>query len=459
MGLFNLEKRKQNKLNAKRFEALQKVRAGNLENLKEYGHDKEIVLEAIQNSKENIASEIALFLQNGDEDVVCALLDRGWGKTWDCYDEKIQNNPQILEKYLNQGGTLNKESINETLFLNHKSLALLSFKIPQIEEELRKSIVEKFNDDFDVALEGVRFSGEYICLLNEELRNQYGILTSAIKTYPEAIFLVDKTWVSDVRVVKNLLKGILGKLQTDATYPLKRIVEVLAFIGNYAKDPEILQLKKEIITQMIKKQPGNIVFFGIEIQNDPEMLMLFLNQGGNYQNLSLLKEETLNHNPNLALEFVKRGGKDIFEGLDSSLQNNFQIASAAVQMDKSCVGLITDKRVLMNLLKKDRSLQQFIKPELFNEVDALLFENEKADFDAEIEENRSLQQKQQEELETLRNMVINEQVAQERRKELEYQKEVIAKQQAEIAALKEMLNRLINQPEQKDLGKENGMMM
>ena len=81
MGLFNLEKKKQEKLKAQRDKALQEVKAGNLENLKKYGHDKEIVLEAIQNSKENITSEIALFLQNGDEDVVCALLDRGWGKT------------------------------------------------------------------------------------------------------------------------------------------------------------------------------------------------------------------------------------------------------------------------------------------------------------------------------------------------------------------------------------------
>ncbi len=460
MGLFNLEKKKQEKLKAQRDKALQEVKAGNLENLKKYGHDKEIVLEAIQNSKENITSEIALFLQNGDEDVVCALLDRGWGKTWDCYDEKIQNNPQILEKYLKQGGTLNKETIketiNESLFLNHKSLALLSFKIPQIEEELRRRIVEAFNDDFDVALEGVGFSGEYICLLNEKLRNQYGILASAVKTYPDAIFLVDKTWVSDVRVVKNLLKGILGKLQTDRTYLLKRAVEVLAFIGNYAKDPEIIQLKKEITIQMITMQPDSIVFFGNDIQNNPEMLMLFLNQGGNYKNLSLLKKETLNYNPNLALEFVKRGGKDIFEDLDPSLRNNFQIASVAIQLDKSCARFITDKMVLMNLLKQDHSLQQFIEPELFNEVDALLFENEKADFDEEIQKNDLIQEKQKEELEKLKTMVANEQAARERRQELEAQKETIAKQQAEIAALKEMLNSLMNPPEQKDAEKESG---
>ena len=112
--------------------------------------------------------------------------------------------------------------------------------------------------------------------------------------------------------------------------------------------------------------------------------------------------------------------------------------------------------VLMNLLKQDHSLQQFIEPELFNEVDALLFENEKADFDEEIQKNDLIQEKQKEELEKLKTMVANEQAARERRQELEAQKETIAKQQAEIAALKEMLNSLMNPPEQKDSEKESG---
>lgn len=451
MGLFNLfnikkakiKKTKEDKLEEKRQEVLQKVKNGDMSGLKDYGHDKEIVLEAIQNSQENIVSDIALFLQNGDEDVVTALLNRGWGKDWAYYDEEIQNNPRILEIYLSHGGSLENAQINENLFLNDKALALLSFKIPKITEDLRKRIVERFNDDFDVALEGMIDSGKYFFLLNDALKNQYGIIVHAVKTYPAAIFNVNEMWLSDVRVVKTLLKSLLAKLQVDRTYSEKEALSIFLLLGDSAKDPEICQLKKDIIIQIILRQPDSIVHFDSTIQNDPQILEIFLNYGGDYRKLSLLKVETLNHNFKLALEFVKKGGKDIFEDLDLSLQNNPQIAYQAIQMDKSCIHLVTDRLALVSLLKKDPTLRQIMKPEVFKEVNVLLFKEREEEFRKIEEENEATQNRQQQEKEALTRAIQNETAYLENWKMLEEQKKIIDEQNKEIAALKNMLSSLI----------------
>lgn len=443
MDLFNTKKSKKDKLEKKRQEVLQKVKNGDMSGLKDYGHDKEIVLEAIQNSKENIVNDIALFLQNGDEDVVIALLNKGWGKDWAYYDEKIQNNPHILEIYLSHGGSLENAQINENLFLNNKALALLSFKIPEVKEDLRKRIVERFNDDFDVALEGMSDSGKYFVLLNGALKNQYGIIVHAVKTYPATIFNVDKMWLSDVRVVKTLLKSLLAKLQVDRTYSEKEALSIFLLLGDSAKDSEICQLKKDIIVQIISRQPDSIVHFDSTIQNDPQILEIFLNYGGNYRNLSLLKVETLNNNFKLALEFVKKGGRDIFEDLDLSLKNNSQIAYQAIQMDKSCIHLVTDRLTLVSLLKKDPSLRQIMKPEVFKEVNALLFKEREEEFRKIKEENEVTQNRQQQEKEALTRAIQNETTYLENWKMLEDQRKIIEAQGKEIDALKNMLSSLI----------------
>ncbi len=409
MGLFNKKKTKEDKLEAKRNEVLQKVKNGDMSGLEEYSYDKEIVLEAILNSKENITGTIALFLQNGDEDVVVALLDRGWGRDWSYYDEKIQNNPNILEIYLRHGGSLKNATINEDLFLNHKSLALLSFKIPQVSEDLRKRIVEKFNDDFDVALEAVSDSGKYFSLLSATLKSQYGIIIQAVRTYPSIIFEVDKIWMSDARVVKTLLKSLLAKLQVEKAFLLKEALSILLFVGNSAKEPEI-----------------------------------YLNYGGDYRKLSLLKVETLNQNMNLALEFVKRGGKDIYEDLDPSLKNNLEIAYQAIQIDRSCIHLVTDKLILVSLLKKDPSLRQIMKPEVFKEVNALLCKENQDDFNKEVLKNESIQKQQAEEIASLKTAILNEQIYNQQSALLKKQESIIAKQAEEIAQLKEMLSNLVH---------------
>lgn len=444
MGLFNKKKAKEDKLEAKRNEALQKVKNGDMSGLEEYSYDKEIVLEAILHSKENITGTIALFLQNGDEDVVVALLDRGWGRDWSYYDEKIQNNPNILEIYLRHGGSLKNATINEDLFLNHKSLALLSFKIPQVSEDLRKRIVEKFNDDFDVALEAVSDSGKYFSLLSATLKSQYGIIIQAVRTYPSIIFEVDKIWMSDARVVKTLLKSLLAKLQVEKAFLLKEALSILLFVGNSAKEPEISQLKKDILIQMISRQPDIIIQFDHVIQNDPQILQIYLNYGGDYRKLSLLKVETLNQNMNLALEFVKRGGKDIYEDLDPSLKNNLEIAYQAIQIDRSCIHLVTDKLILVSLLKKDPSLRQIMKPEVFKEVNALLCKENQDDFNKEVLKNESIQKQQAEEIASLKTAILNEQIYNQQSALLKKQESIIAKQAEEIAQLKEMLSNLVH---------------
>lgn len=442
MGLFNAKEKKQKQLEMNREEVLQKIKKGDMSELRQYGHDKEIVLEAIQNSTENITEDIALFLQNSDEDVVCALLERGWGKSWSQYDEKIQNNPYILEIYLTHGGSLKSGEIIEPFFLYYKSLALLSFKIPEMLEDLRVKIVSQFDNDIDVGKEAVCYRGEYIEFLSDEVKNQYVVISNAIKTYPRAIFSVDKMWVSDVRIVETLLKTILSRVQVDTNYPLNEVINILLFIGESAKSPEITKLKNDIIVQVISRDPNSIICFDATVQNNPQILEIFLNYGGDYHKLTHIKIETLNNNINLAIEFVKRGGKDIFEDLNSSLQNNFKVASAAIQKDKSCACLVTDILVLRDLLKLDPSIRQFMDPEVFDKTDALMFEEDKEQFSMKTSENDSIQKSQQEELKYLKNAVENEKLYQERSKKLIEQEETITKQQAEIEFLKQELARL-----------------
>ncbi len=447
MGLFNAKKTKPkktklNKSEIQREEVLTKIRSGDLSDLRSYGHDKEIVLEAIRNSTEDISGDIAIFLQNSDEEVVSAFLDRGWLKPWSYYDETIQNNPYILEKYLNQGGILNEAEVNESFFLNDKTFALLAFKNPGVKEDLRERIIERFNDDFDVALEGVSTSGKYYTLLSDALKNQYGILASAVKTYPGAIFSANKMWLSDVRIVKILFRIVLEKLQVDTNFTIKSALSILLYVGDFAKDPEIIQLRKNIIIQIISKQPDTIIHFGSIIQNDPQILTVFLNYGGDYRKLSYLRVETLNNNMRLALEFIKKGGRDIFEDLDLSLRNNPQIAYEAIQIDKSCIHLVTDEFTLAFLLKKDDSLRQIMDSEVFKRVDAFILNEDREDFYAKIKENAFIQKKQQEQLSRLQTAITNEQVYQRNRDVLTRQEQLILEQKEEIENLKRQLAEL-----------------
>ncbi len=442
------KKKKEEERQKQREEVLSNIKEGDLSQLKDYGYDKEIVLEAISHSTEDISSDIALFLQNGDKDVALALIDRGWIKSWDCYSEQLQTDPMFLNAYIKKGGNVKDVRIGVEFFLNDRELALLSFQLPNLLSQTRRQIIEKYNDDYQIGLEGVQYCGEYFELLSDRLQHEYGIIKMAIKKRPLIILKLDKIWMRDNRIVEALLRSILEKMEEDPNYSLEDAISILLFIGNSAQTPEIHELKREVALHIISRSPNSLSRFDESVQNDPQVLMTYLQYGGKVDSaiLPLLKIGTLNANKGLALEFIRKAGKYIFEDLDVVLQNHLQIAREAVKKDPLCIQCVTNKETLKTLLKEIPTLRQFIDPQIFKEIAGEIYQDEKEILKKESDENNIIVKKQQKELDELRSVLENELIYQEKRSELEEQSRVIEEQQREIDALKRQLALLRGEP-------------